>query len=262
MSLAVSTLTINLPASSLSAREQKTLDRDQQKLRDARSAVETLKAGGANRTREAAEQRKAQARKKVEQLKALLRSMQMGAASNPKALAQIARELKAAIKAYGGAGGSTTGMDAGTTADKTSSDSSVTADGAASAAVTLGTEAVGKTCSPTTDDGSSETGGESSKDGGDAASDPYRRMAEAALARGAEVVRGAAEQDADREFLSSVRELAAILKSLAQRAAQEAKTNPSLTADADEALKASDAVDMAIAETAGDLGATGVSILA
>ncbi len=263
MSLAVSALTINLPTSSLSAREQKMLDRDQQKLRDARSAVEMLKARGANQPREAAEQRKAQARQKVDRLKALLKMMQMGAASNPKALAEIARELKAAIQAYGGTGGSTAGMDAGATTDTTLSNPSVTADGAASAAVPLGTEAVDETPSPTTDDGShADTGANPSKDGDAAASDPYRRVAEGALARGAEAARSAADQDADREFLSGVRELAAILKSLARRAAQEAKADPSLSADANEAVKASDAVDQAIAATASDLGATGVSILA
>lgn len=252
-----------LPATSVSAREQKVAERDRARLAEARSAVETLKANGAGRKGAAAEERKAQARKKVDQLKARLKMMQMGAAANPKALAQIARELKAAIKAYGGAGGSTAGLDAGPTADTTSSEASSAAEGPASAAVPPGTEAGSETPPPPTeDDAPDETGADPSKDGGTAATDPYRHMAEAALARGAEAARRGADQDADREFLSGVRELAAILKSLARRAVQEAKTDPSLRSDADDALKASDAVDKAITETAGDLGATGVSILA
>lgn len=263
MTAVTPTLPTPLPAASVSAREQKVAERDRARLTEARSAVETLKANGAGRTGAAAEERKAQARKKVEQLKARLKMMQMGAAANPRALAQIARELKAAIKAYGGAGGSTAGLDAGAVPDTTSSQTSVTAGGAVSAAVVPGAEAGGESPPPTTDDGSpDERGAEPSKDGGTAASDPYRRMAETALARGAEASRRGADQDADREFLSGVRELAAILKSLARRAVQEAKADPSLRTDADDALKASDAVDKAITETAGDLGATGVSILA
>ncbi|CAL1689999.1 hypothetical protein MMB232_00119 [Brevundimonas subvibrioides] len=268
MTAVTPTSTTPLPAAQVSAREQKVAERDRARLAEARSAVETLKANGAGRTGAAAEERKAQARKKVEQLKARLKMMQMSAAANPKALAQIARELKAAIKAYGGAGGSTAGLDAGSPADMPSSGPSVTPEGAASAAGPPGAEAGGESPAPTTDDGSPDAAGtDPSKDGGGAdargaTSDPYRRMAEAALARGAEASRRGAHQDADRDFLSGVRELAAILESLARRAVQEAKVNPSLGADADEALKASDAVDKAITEAAGDLGAAGVSILA
>ena len=265
MILSAAPTSVALPAASPSAREQKLLDRDQARLRDARSAVETLKARGANRSREAAEERKAAARRKVDQLKALLKMMQMGGPANAKALAQIARELKAAVQAYGGAGGATSDLGAGASpavGTEAASGETGAADSEAAGPATHVADAE----TPADADPEAVTGDAAPKPAAEEAvnakTDPYRRLAEETLTRGAEAARRNAEQDADREFLKGVRELTALLKSLARRAAQEARTDPAARADAEQAMKAAADVARATEQVAADLGAGGISITA
>ena len=259
MITAAASSTIGPPADSLSAAERKAAERDQARLQQARSAIETLKTRSAGA---ASDERKALAKKRVDQLKQQIRMMQMSGSPNPKALAQLARELKAAVKAYGGDGGSTAGLGAGTPAEAKSSQPATDEGNLAASAV--GTDVATKAASNKTPSDEPPTGqadSEASKDGSPGAPvDPYRRLIEATPAQGAEAARRGADKDADREFLSDARELASIIKSLARRAAQEAKADPSRRNDADEAVKASEAVDKAIKDTAGDLGAAGVSI--
>lgn len=249
------------PVASPSAREHRLPDRDEARLRDARSAVETLKAGGANRSREASEERKAAARKKVEQLKALLKMMQMGGPANAKALAQVARELKAAVQAYGGAGGATADLGAGVGVTAATRDTAVV-EGEASPPTTAAADGE-KPTDATEEVATDEVGPKATaEEARNAKADPYRKMAEETLARGTEAARRGAQREADREFLSGVRALTALLKSLASRAAQEARADPASRAEADQALKAVESTAQATEQVAGDLGVAGVSIIA
>lgn len=260
----ISTATIGPATDTAPTREQAAARRDQARLEQARSALQAMKARGANRAKAARDERKALAKKKVDQLKALLKSMQMGGGSNAKALAQVARELKAAVQAYGGAGGSTAGLGASTE----TATSATPAPDVEGPSVLVSGEAEASTASGPPANGAEETtpadtDGDGSRDAAKtAAGDPYRRMAEASTARTAEAARRNADKEADREFLSSVRELAALLKSLARRAAQAAETDPTGRADADAAVKAADAVVQSVEQAAADLGAGGVSVIA
>lgn len=87
------------------ARERSLQMRDADRLKAMKAAVETLKSQPVDRAAE----RKAAARQKVEQIRERIRLLAMTASSDPKAtarqVAQLARELGQAVKAYAAAGG-------------------------------------------------------------------------------------------------------------------------------------------------------------
>jgi len=226
-----------------------TADRDLDKLRKAKEALQRLKPQSAS---ERAEERKAIARKKVEDLKAKLRMLQMSHPINAKALAQLARELKAAVKEYGQAGASTAdtgaaaGASPGVSAPTSESDAATTApDGEAAAAPAAAVD--GAQAAKGDEAATSE-----SKDGEGVKVDPYRQMAEQAEARHAEQARRSEERRADQEFLSNVRQIAERIKALAKQAAREGSGK---TADVEAAEKAAvDAVNEAQSASQGDAG--------
>jgi len=102
-----------------------------------KSAVTALESLKKSRT-SVIEERKAAARQKIEQIKARIRMMRMSMPADPKAaakmVAQLARELGAAVKAYASAGGAMSDIGGG---------ASQGAAGAASATEATATEAPG-----------------------------------------------------------------------------------------------------------------------
>ena len=78
-------------------REKQAQERAEARLRDARSAVETLKQRNTAAAKDGQEQRKAAAKQKIEQIMARIRMLQMSGSADPKLLAQLAKELKSAV---------------------------------------------------------------------------------------------------------------------------------------------------------------------
>jgi hypothetical protein len=105
MNVSVATSMTTVLAESRAQREKQVQERAEAKLHAARSAMETLKKSASAAADDAKAQRKAAAKQKVEQLKARIRMLQMSGSADPKLLAQLARELKAAVKMYGGDAG-------------------------------------------------------------------------------------------------------------------------------------------------------------
>lgn len=207
--------------------------RDEQRLRAAKTALQTYDQ---QRT-EAAEERKAIARKKAEDLKARIQMMKLSMPSDPEAAARViaalARELGAAVKAYGGAGGG--GLEAGLTATATSANGE-----------TVAPEAAALAPAPTTDGGDPTTG-----DAEAAPTDPYRQAAEAQQTRAAEQARRSESAKADSEFAATVKGLMAELKAMAEKAERDAR------AEGDPSPHDLSAVDQTLQGIQSDLGAGG-----
>lgn len=206
--------------------------RDEQRLRAAKAALQTYDQ---QRT-EAAEERKAIARKKAEDLKARIQMLRMSMPSDPEAaarmIAALARELGAAVKAYGGAGG---GLEAGLAA---------TVPPATGETVTAETTAVAP--APTTDSGEPATGETEA-----APTDPYRQAAQAQQTRAAEQARRSESAKADSEFAAMVKSLMAELKAMARKAERDAKS------EGDPSPHDLSAVDQTLQGIQSDLGAAG-----
>ncbi|MFC5344886.1 hypothetical protein ACETK8_02645 [Brevundimonas staleyi] len=206
--------------------------RDEQRLRAAKTALQTYDR---QRT-EAAEERKAIARKKAEDLKARIQMMKLSMPSDPEAAARViaalARELGAAVKAYGGPSG---GLEAG-----------LAATAAPTTGETLAMEAAAVAPAPTTDTGEPTTGEAEA-----GPTDPYRQAAQAQQTRAAEQARRSESAKADSEFATLVKGLMAELKAMARKA----------EADADKAGDAApqdlSAIDQTFRTIEGDLGAAG-----
>lgn len=235
---------VNLLAEGRAQREMAAQERSETKLRDARSAVATLKQMNSASSSQASEQRKAAAKQRVDQLKARLQMLKMSGSVDPKVLAQLARELKAAVKSYAGEGGSAAGVGGtsvpasaaptdGASAQAPGADGEVSADpdaaqsaeqNAAQADVAAtGDDRAGKDASANPADPRGET-------------NPYKRMAQEAEVKFAETARRGAATQADRDFLTDARSLANQIKSLVKSAA--AKADPVKRRDDAEAEKA------------------------
>jgi len=261
---------MQLPAASPNAvaadartlRERRTEERAQAKLEKAQAALETLKQFRKDGAGDAAAQRKAAAKQRIDQLKARLRMLQMSSPVDPKALAQLARELKAAIKDYGGTGagvGVATASPPAASGDAAEAQAGVAPQGAEAVA--------GKAPQadpPTAPDEPVAADGERAGEAGEPAprseADPYRRMAEAAQERMAEQSREAAERQEDQKFLDEVRRLAVAIKAAAKRATAEAKDDPAAEARGQEANEAADAALKEAESAAQALGGAGISI--
>lgn len=255
-------------------REKQTQDRAEAKLRDARSAVETLKQRNTAAAKDAQEQRKAAAKQKIDQIKARIRMLQMSGSVDPKVLAQLARELKSAVKMYGGSDGATAGIggNGAGAAVAGESASGESAQGASEAGVEAGAEAglegeteAGTPAAVEGDAASTEgaalgSDGERNAETAKANDNPYRRVAEESQRRAAEQARHGAARQADRDFLSDVRNLADQIKAMAKRAQHQAETDPARRQDADQAAQAATEALRAVEDAGRDLGATGVSL--
>lgn len=209
-------------------------NRDEQRLRAARAALQTYDQ---QRT-DAADERKAIARKKAEDLKARIQMMKMSMPSDPQAAARViaalARELGAAVKAYGGAGG---GLEVGLTAASAPVADASVAD--VSAPDTAAPEAVAPGAEAPTGDGEA------------APTDPYRQAQQAHDARAAEQARKSEGARADSEFAATVKGLMAELKAMARKAERDARAQGDAPPD-DLA-----AVDRSMSGIEGDLNAAG-----
>lgn len=261
---------MSLPTSrpaSESAREDRLKAAAEAKLRDARAAVDTLK-----RLRsQASEERKAIARQKIEQLKARLQALKAMAAVDPKGTArmagQLARELGAAVKAYAAAGGVTSGMDSGAVPVPGEGGATAPAppagegDAALSGAKEPSPEAAAQTAAGATAQADDEQGSDH-KNEAEKAANPYQRSIDQANARAAEMTRRSSEKQADSDFLAEVRNLAAEIKQLVRRAAEN-KPGDEDVLPPDEARKMkamAEQMDRDIKQASIDLGG-GLSLL-
>lgn len=212
--------------------------RDEQKIRAAKAAVESMTV----RQDRASEERKAIAKKKAEELKARIQMLKMSMPANPEAvgkiIAQLARELGSIVKSYGG-----TGSDLGV---------------ASAATPAAGGEATASGAAPTvtaSEGAEAPVDPEANPDASAAApKDPYRAAMAAQAAASADQARKADGAREDSEFATTVKQLLAELKAMKTKAEADAKAagdpNTPEVADADKALAA---VDSAL----GDAGLSG-----
>lgn len=250
-------------------REKQAQARAEAKLRDARSAVETLKQRNSAAADEARDRRKAAAKQKIDQIKARIRMMQMNGAADPKVLAQLARELKAAVRMYGGSGG---GVTAGAGPDASAQ---ATGEGAAPSDVPgvenaqadspVSTEETFASTAPETSDAPTDGEAKTAEAETNSASEtgrdnPYRRMADEAQSRLAEQSRRSAGEQADRDFLSDVRNLARQIKAMVARAEAQAASHPDQAADVRETGRAAAEAEQAVESVGRELGAAGLSL--
>ena len=260
---------VNLLAEGRAQREMAAQERSETKLRDARSAVATLKQMNSASSSQASEQRKAAAKQRVDQLKARLQMLKMSGSVDPKVLAQLARELKAAVKSYAGEGGSAAGVG-GTSvpASAASTDGASAqapgADGEVSADPDAAHDAEQNTAQADVAANGDDRAGKDGMDGKDAAAtpadprgetNPYRRMAQEAEVKFAETARRGAATQADRDFLTEARSLANQIKSLVKSAA--AKADPVKRRDDAEAEKAAVEALKQVEDAGKDLNVSG-----
>lgn len=228
------------------------------RLKEAKAAVETLRQQSSS----AADQRKAAAKKKVEDLKARIQMLKMSMPSDPKAaarmVAQLARELGAAVKAYGGAGGSITDL---------ASAGSATAPAAEGQANTSEAQASAQ-AEPSADIAAEESGDSESvstsasdPDAKGTPTDPYRKAIEAQQSQTADQARKAEGVKADSEFVTTVKGLMSDLKAMAKKAEADAKRSGENGSDADAAKATLDAVDNQVNEVARTLTGGMVSLM-
>jgi hypothetical protein len=208
--------------------------RDEQKIRAAKAAVDSLTV----RQDKASEERKAIAKKKAEDLRARIQMLKMSMPSNPEAvgrlIAQLARELGAVVKSYGG-----TGIGA---------DASVAAPVAGEAAPAAERVAPAGTA-PAAGSADAPADPEAAPDAATGATpkDPYRQAIAAQQASAADQARKSAGAREDSEFATMVKQMLAELKAMAAMAAADAKASGDPTAPGvAEAGKALDAVDTAL----------------
>ena len=249
------------------AREDRLAAQAEARVRDARAAMEALQ----QRRTQASDERKAAAKQKIEQLKARLQMLQSMAAADPKGAArlaaQLARELKAAVKEYsagGGAGfGSIGGADTAVQAPAPDAEPAAAASASTDAAAA---QAPTPTPPVTTTSGSNaEAGvGEEGREGeeGGKSANPYQQAIDQQQARAAEFSRRTEQARADQEFLGEARKLAAQIRAMVRNAADRAPGEEgALSPEEARELKAAVAdMDRQIETAQGDLGGS-ISII-
>lgn len=246
---ALAPLTMSPSTTSQEAARQRKAD----KAKDALATLQTLREQRSS----ASEERKAAARKKVEDLKARIRALQMTMGGDPEAVArvaaQLARELGAAVKAYGATGGSTAGVGGASVSQAGASGSEASEGGTtdsqpvdAEAPVATDLEAVD------VEDDVSDTGAANAKD-------PYRQVIERQQAQAAEQANRNADKEADGKFAADVKGLVAQLRAILQQAAEKARRQGDRTESPDQqaAQKAVDQVTKALGDLASPTSALG-----
>lgn len=241
LSASLPTLFAPSPGAALASGERAADTSGDARVRDARTALDALTRPASD----AAEERKAAARKKVEQLKALIRMLRMGGGdpeATAKAVAQLARELGAAAKAYAGAGGGEASV-------------------ATPAAAPEGAAAPEATPAPT-DPVEEAAAGKTASGEPSTPADPYRQVIERMQAEAADRARRSAGRDADARFAAEVKGLGAELEAMLRAAQRKARLdgerlNPNDDRAADEALTQ---VADAVADIAPPLGGLTLSI--
>jgi hypothetical protein len=221
--------------------------RDEQKIRAAKAAIDSMTV----RQDKASDERKAIAKKKAEELRARIQMLKMSMPANPEAvgklIAQLARELGAIVKSWGGAGAGV-GTEATAAATPSAGPAAAAETGAASEGAAAA--AAGSAGAVTDPDAAS----------GATPKDPYRAAMAAQEASNADRARKAAGAQQDSEFATTVKQLLSDLKAMARKAAADAKAagdpNPPGVAEADKALGV---VDVAL--DAGGLSGVMVSLV-
>lgn len=253
------------PGTAISASTQEARDAARQKREaDMKSAVTALESLKKSRT-SIIEERKAAARQKIEQIKARIRMMRMSMPADPKAaakmVAQLARELGAAVKAYASAGGAMSDIGGGASqgTGNTASATDATATDAS------GGETVASGAAATAETGeippSAETAGKGPEDA--RRDDPYRQALDRQQADTADQARKTSETQADKDLMAEVKKLVRELKSMLRQSAQTSSTpekGPLSDQDAREAEKALASVEDAVADASAGLTGVGVSI--
>lgn len=225
--------------------------RDDARLKDALTALQSLKRPASK----ASEEQKAAAAKKVEALKARIKMLRMSSgnpASTAKAVAALARELGAAVKAYAAAGGGSAAVGLQSTATPGPQDT-------ASAEAAEDAEASAEA----TDETEAEPGEGERTPAAAHPSDPYRKAQERLQADAAERARQNGSQEADAKFAAEAKGLAAELKAMLREAQQKAKRtgdDRAMSADQRTADKALDQVTDAVADLTSPIGSVGVGL--
>lgn len=244
------------------AREDRLAAQAEARVRDARAAMEALQ----QRRIQASDERKAAAKQKIEQLKARLQMLQSMAAADPKGAArlaaQLARELKAAVKEYSAGGGAGVGSIGGadTAVQAPAPDAASASTDAAAAQAPTPTPPVTTTSGSNGEAGAGEEGREG-EEGGKSAN-PYQQAIDQQQARAAEFSRRTEQARADQEFLGEARKLAAQIRAMVRNAADRAPGEEgALSPEEARELKAAVAdMDRQIETAQGDLGGS-ISIL-
>lgn len=246
------------------AREDRLAAQAEARVRDARAAMEALQ----QRRTQASDERKAAAKQKIEQLKARLQALQSMAAADPRGTArlaaQLARELKAAVKEYSGGGGGFGsiggGPDTAVPTPTTEAAPAVATPSPPETAAPMATPASTTASGPDagTDAGEQDPDGEE----GEKPANPYQQAIDQQQARAAEFNRRTAEARADQEFIGEARKLAAQIKSLVRNAADRSPGEEgALSPEEARELKAAVAdMDRQMDTAQGDLGGS-ISIL-
>ncbi|HMI95947.1 MAG TPA: hypothetical protein VK479_05495 [Micropepsaceae bacterium] len=229
-----------------------------EKMRAAKQALAALKRSAMRPNNE----QKAQAKEKVEALRKRLQQLRM-MGGTPRQIAALAKELKDAVKAYGGAGISSAAAglssEDSTQAAAKAPDDAVNSDASAepSVAAELASPIVPATAN--TDDAAKPSN--TPEDGKPA--NPYDKAIAANAESVAMAARNASQSQEDRDFLSKARLLAKQIKAAAVEAAQKAKQSGKAAdaADAADAVKAAEAADKSIADVQHALGGAALSVM-
>ncbi|ESQ85772.1 hypothetical protein AEAC466_00945 [Asticcacaulis sp. AC466] len=231
----------------LTPREQARQAEAAAKLQTARDVIKVM---AKSRTDQRA-QANAMARQKVEMLKQRLKMLQMSSVGNPagvaRQVAQIAKELAAAVKSYVAAGGSAADVGIATpqNTEAPSGDVAQKADAAAQAAPPDAEKA--------SDDPSSDPKAAGDKTG--EAKNPYDKAIDALNTQAAKSGKAAAEKQEDADFLTGVKALKQKLKELLAHA----KAGLGQSNDTDEADTAMKALEKELANLENGAGAQALS---
>ncbi|MDV6331607.1 hypothetical protein [Asticcacaulis sp. 201] len=245
---------IRLPTSVTPVATKDLTPREQARQAEAAAKLQTakdvIKAMANSRTDQRA-QANAMARQKVEMLKQRLKLLQMSSVGNPagvaRQVAQIAKELAAAVKSYVAAGGSAADVGTASSSNTDTPSSDATQKGAAAAQAAPG-DAETASDAPSTD----------SKAGDDKTSEtknPYDKAIDALNSQAAKSGKAAAEKQEDADFLTGVKALKQKLKELLAHA----KAGLGQSNDTDEADTAMKALEKELANLENGTGAQAVS---
>lgn len=258
MSSLITGLTSGLATSATSPTRDPMQAQREARLKEAKAALETMRQQSSS----AADQRKAAARKKVEDLKARIQMLKMSMPSDPKAaarmVAQLARELGAAVKAYGGAGGSMTDLASGASATVPAAEGQANT---SEAQASVQDEPSADIAAEESGDNESASATISDPDAKATPTDPYRKAIETQQSQTADQARKAEGVKADSEFVTTVKGLMSDLKAMAKKADADAKRSGENGSDADAANSALDAVDSQVNEVARTLTGGMVSLM-
>lgn len=198
---------------------------DDARLKTALTALESLKRPASD----AAQERKAAAARKVEALKARIQMLRMSGgdpAATARAVAALARELGAAVKAYAAAGGGSGTGETQAAAASAAGSASQAAD-PADAGTDAGTEVSTESQAPA--EAGPETAGKTADEKtGEAETDaspanPYQKTIDRLQADAADRARRNADREADERFSADVKGLAATLKAILREAELKAR---------------------------------------